>query len=81
MCIYIIFDLNIMNFGQCLFGFASLPLTHSNAHEYDIVQQRMLKSIVVSVRIRGGRLEIIMRGKIKQKIEYAACLHAMPSWS
>ena len=63
-----------------MFGLASLPLTQRFLHKLDVVQRRMLRSIVGWVRIPDEPWENTMR-RMNQRMEHAAYLHPLPSWS
>ena len=49
-------------------------------HKLDVVQRRMLRSIVGWVRIPDEPWENTMR-RMNQRMEHAAYLHPLPSWS
>ena len=63
-----------------MFGLASLPHTQRFLHKLDVVQGRMLRSIAGWVRIPDEPSEHTMR-TMNQRMEHAACLHPLPSWS
>ena len=67
-------------FPTAMFGLASLPLTQRSLHEVDVVQRRMLWSIVGWVRIPDEPSEITLQTK-NQRMEHAVSLHPLPSWS
>ena len=48
-------------FPTAMFGLASLPLTQGLLHKLDVVQRRMLRSIVGWVRVPDEPWEITMR--------------------
>ena len=59
-----------------MFGLASLPLTQRFLHKLDVVQRRMLRSIVGWVRIPDEPWENTMR-RVNQRMEHAAYLHPL----
>ena len=63
-----------------MFGLSSLALTQKHLHKLDVVQRWMLRSIVGWVRIPDEPWEITMR-KMNQRMEHAASLHPLQSWS
>ena len=66
--------------STAMFGLASLPLTQRFLHKLDVVQRRMLRSIVGWVRIPDEPSENTMR-RMNQRMEHVAYLHPLPSWS
>ena len=66
--------------STAMFGLASLPLTQRFLHKLDVVQRRMLRSIVGWVRIPDEPWENTMR-RMNQRMEHVAYLHPLPSWS
>ena len=67
-------------FPTAMFGLSSLALTQKHLHKLDVVQRRMLRSIVSWVRIPDEPWEITMR-RMNQRMEHAASLHPLQSWS
>ena len=65
-------------FPIATFGLASLPLAQRFLHKLDLVQRQMLRSCWVC--IPAETWEITMR-RMNQRMEHAASLHALPSWS
>ena len=58
----------------------SLPLTQGLVHKLDVVQRRVLRSIVGWVRLTDEPWDITMR-RTNQRMEQAASLHPLPSSS
>ena len=67
-------------FPTAMFGLSSLALTQKHVHKLDVVQRRMLRSIVGWVRTPDEPWEITMR-RMNQRMEHAASLHPLQSWS
>ena len=67
-------------FPTAMFGLSSLALTQKHLHKLDVVQRRMLRSIVGWVRIPDEPWEITMR-RMNQRMEHAASLHPLQPWS
>ena len=61
-------------FPTAMFGLSSLALTQKHLHKLDVVQRRMLRSIVGWVRIPDEPWEITMR-RMNERMEHAASLH------
>ena len=66
-------------FPTAMLGLASLPLTKKHLHKFDVVQRRMLRSIVCWVCIPDEHWETTMR-RMNQKMEHAASIHPLQSW-
>ena len=66
-------------FPTAVFGLVSPPLTQKHLHKLDVVQRRMLRS-VGWIRIPDEPWDTTMRRR-NQRMEYAASLHPLQSWS
>ena len=63
-----------------IFGPAVLPLTKIHIHKLDVVQQKMLRSIVGWVRTDGEQWQDTMR-KMNGRLDFAMTLFRVRRWS
>lgn len=63
-----------------LYGLSTLPLTDKQFADLDVVQRRMLRSIVGWRRVDGEEWVVTMR-RMNSRVSYALCQHPIPNWT